>query len=183
MTHNCVQANGYLKWFVTHIIQQAFCTLWGVRSVVMFFFLFFQKSWLPIGLHNTYSISPTAIVTCQKCITKHHDWVDAPQCRFSDPPSLTFFACPHRRASRKRCPDPGTWWWHLGRPGCGRGASPWPACGTPSWSGSCWHCAPRPGSCRSPDWNGEIKRSLVHSRRSLFLEYTVFLSVYTHFFL
>ena len=56
------------------------CTLWGVRSVVIFCFLFFWKFHLPIGLHNSCSIRPTAGGTCQKCSKKFHNWVDAPQC-------------------------------------------------------------------------------------------------------
>ena len=56
-------------------------TLWGVHSVVMFSFSFFWKFWLPNGLHNSCSISQTAGGTCQKCFTKYHDCVDAPQCK------------------------------------------------------------------------------------------------------
>ena len=33
-----------------------------------------------IRLHISCSNSPTASGTCKKCSTKHHDWVDAPQC-------------------------------------------------------------------------------------------------------
>ena len=36
--------------------------------------------WLPIGLHSSSSISPTAGETFQKCSSKYHDWGDAPQC-------------------------------------------------------------------------------------------------------
>ena len=59
-------------------------TLRGVYSVAMFCFVFFPKLRLPIGLHSSCSISPTANETCQKCSTKYHDRVDAPQCRNSD---------------------------------------------------------------------------------------------------
>ena len=46
----------------------------------MFGFVFFWKFRFKIGLHSSCSISPTAGGTCQKCFTKHHDSVDAPQC-------------------------------------------------------------------------------------------------------
>ena len=47
------------------------------RCCVFFFFLKFR---LPMGLHSSCRISSTASGTCQKCSTKYHDWVDAPQC-------------------------------------------------------------------------------------------------------
>ena len=50
----------------------------------------------------------------------------------STPSQLTFFACPHPKASRTRLPGLGTSCWLRGRPGFGLGASLWPACGTPS---------------------------------------------------
>ena len=63
----------------------AFCNYWAFStcnirflSVVMFSLLFFQKFWLPIGLHSSCSVRPTAGGTCQKCSTKHHDWVYNP---------------------------------------------------------------------------------------------------------
>ena len=46
------------------------CTLCGVRSVVMFYFVFFRKFRLPIGLHSSCNISPTANGTFQICFTK-----------------------------------------------------------------------------------------------------------------
>ena len=59
--------------------QISSCTMWGVRdhSVAMFSFVFFRMFRIPIGLHNSCSISPTAGETCQKCSTKYHDWVNA----------------------------------------------------------------------------------------------------------
>ena len=53
-------------------------TLWGVRSVTIFCFVFSRKFLIPIGLHNSCIItiiSPTAAAggTCQKCFTKYHD--------------------------------------------------------------------------------------------------------------
>ena len=36
-------------------------------------FVSFWKFRLPIGLHNSCSISPSAGISCQKCFTKHHD--------------------------------------------------------------------------------------------------------------
>ena len=56
------------------------CTLWGFHSVMMFSYLFFWKSRLPIGLYNSCSISPTAGGTFQKCLSKYHDWPDATLC-------------------------------------------------------------------------------------------------------
>ena len=35
------------------------CTLWGVRSVVMFCYVLFRKFWLPIWLHNSCIFSPS----------------------------------------------------------------------------------------------------------------------------
>ena len=55
-------------------------TLCSVHSVPMFCFVFF---WLPIGLHSSCSIRPTASGTCQNYYTKCHVRVDAPQCRIS----------------------------------------------------------------------------------------------------
>ena len=46
-------------------------TLRGVRSVVMFCFLFFCKFQFPIMLHNSCSINLLVNQTCQKCLTKH----------------------------------------------------------------------------------------------------------------
>ena len=54
----------------------------GVRSVVMFCYVFFLKFRLPIGLHSSCCISPTAGGTFQKSFTKYHDWPDATQCTF-----------------------------------------------------------------------------------------------------
>ena len=48
-------------------------TLCGVRSIVMFCFVFILKFRLPIWLHSSCSISPTAGGTFQKCSTKYHD--------------------------------------------------------------------------------------------------------------
>ena len=42
------------------------CTLCLVPSVIMFCFVFFHEFQLPIGLHSSYSISPTSNGTCQK---------------------------------------------------------------------------------------------------------------------
>ena len=39
--------------------------------------------WLPIGLHSSCSISPMASGTCQKWLTKYHDWVNDAQCSLS----------------------------------------------------------------------------------------------------
>ena len=47
----------------------------------MFCYVFCQKFWLIMGLHNSCSISIRAGGTCQKCITKHHDWTDVKHCR------------------------------------------------------------------------------------------------------
>ena len=55
------------------LIIMSLSTLWGVRSVVMFCFVFFQKFRLPVGLHNSCSIGPMDNGTCQKCFSKHHD--------------------------------------------------------------------------------------------------------------
>ena len=65
-----------------NIVQKRWCTVWGVLSFAMFF-LFFWKFQLPIGLHNSCSISPTAGGTCKKYLTKHHEWGDAPECMWS----------------------------------------------------------------------------------------------------
>ena len=43
----------------------------------MFCFVFFQKFRLPIGLHSSCSISPSAGGTLS---AKYHNWLDAPQC-------------------------------------------------------------------------------------------------------
>ena len=48
-------------------------TLCGVHSVAMFCFILFRKFWLPIGLHISCNICPTASGTFQKCYTKYHD--------------------------------------------------------------------------------------------------------------
>ena len=48
-------------------------TLWGVRSVGMFSFVFFVKFQLPIGLHNSCTISPITGGTCSNCLTKRYD--------------------------------------------------------------------------------------------------------------
>ena len=48
-------------------------TLWGGHSVVMFGFVFVWKFRLPIGLHNSCSIIPTASETHLKCSTKYQD--------------------------------------------------------------------------------------------------------------
>ena len=56
------------------------CTLCDVRPVAIFCFVTFLKFQLPIERHNSCRTNPTACGTCQKCYTKHHDWVDAPHC-------------------------------------------------------------------------------------------------------
>ena len=57
-------------------------TLCGVRSVVIFCFVFLWKFWLPIGLHSSCNISSTASGTFQKYFTKYHDWPDSTQCTY-----------------------------------------------------------------------------------------------------
>ena len=59
----------YLQYIYCMIMKD---TLWGVRSVMMFSFLFFWKFWSPTVLHNSGSISPMTGRTCKKCYTKHH---------------------------------------------------------------------------------------------------------------
>ena len=48
-------------------------TLCGVHSIEVFCSVFFQKFLLPIGLHGSCSISPTAGGACQKCSTNYHN--------------------------------------------------------------------------------------------------------------
>ena len=57
-------------------------TVCGVRSVVMFCFVFFRKFRLLIELLIAAVSSPAADLRCQKIFTKHHDWADAdaPEC-------------------------------------------------------------------------------------------------------
>ena len=55
----------------------------GVGSIVMFCYVFFLKFRLPIGLHSSCCISPTASGTLQKNFTKYQDWPDATQCSLS----------------------------------------------------------------------------------------------------
>ena len=52
-------------------------TVWGVPSFEMFCFVFFQKFRLPIGLHNSCSITPMAGGTCKK--VQNFTNVDTPQ--------------------------------------------------------------------------------------------------------
>ena len=52
----------------------------GVQSLAMICFVFFRKFRLPIGLHSSCIISPTASGTCQNCSTKYHEWGDTPHC-------------------------------------------------------------------------------------------------------
>jgi len=46
-------------------------SMWGFLSFATFYFVFFRKFRLPIGLHSSCSISPTAGGTCQKLYTKY----------------------------------------------------------------------------------------------------------------
>ena len=57
-------------------------TLCGVPSVTMCCFVSFQNFGLPIRLHSSCSISPTAGGTCQICLTKHRDRGDKTQCMY-----------------------------------------------------------------------------------------------------
>ena len=52
----------------------------GAPSVAMFCFCFLSDIMLPIGLHSSLSISPTASGTCQKCLRKYHYWGVATHC-------------------------------------------------------------------------------------------------------
>ena len=55
------------------IFTKSAVTLYGVPLFVMFCFVLFQKIGLPIGLHSSCRISPTAGGTCQQ-------YWDAPHC-------------------------------------------------------------------------------------------------------
>ena len=57
------------------------CTLWGVRSVAMFHFVFFRKLRLPIGLHNSCSMSQMAGEPCQKMRLRGRPTVKPPSTR------------------------------------------------------------------------------------------------------
>ena len=57
----------------------------GDHSVVVLCIVFFRKFNLLIGIRNSCSISLPAGRTCQKCFTKHHSLVDAPECMFWGP--------------------------------------------------------------------------------------------------
>ena len=81
-------AHSFLRSFIEKLFQRSTLqispmnsTLWCIRSVVMFCLVFFRKFWLPNSQHSSCNNSPTAGGTCQKCSTKYHDRVDAPQCR------------------------------------------------------------------------------------------------------
>ena len=55
------------------LVISVHCTvLRGVRSVVMFCYVFFLTFRLPIGLHSSCCMSPTASGSFQKCLTKYH---------------------------------------------------------------------------------------------------------------
>ena len=56
-------------------------TLCSIRSVAMFCLVLSQKFRLPIGLHYSWCISPTASGTFHNYLTKYQDWPDATQCR------------------------------------------------------------------------------------------------------
>ena len=70
----------FIPYEFLHLSGFCFFTLCGIPSIVMFCFRFFHKFCFPIGLHSRCSVSPTACGT-KKCSRKHHDRVDAPQCR------------------------------------------------------------------------------------------------------
>ena len=96
-------------------------TLLGIRSIVMFCYLFFRKFRLQIRLHIGYSVNPTVVWTCQKCFTKHHDWAYNPECIGL---GLIITLCQWTRTS---------WWWcccwrQIRR----RALRPW------FWSRWCW---------------------------------------------
>ena len=74
-------------------------TMCGVRSVVMFCFVFFLKFWSPIGLHSSCCIRPMTSGTYQKCFTKYHDWPDAIQCSLRE---RLFICCACQIASSDR---------------------------------------------------------------------------------
>ena len=82
----------------------------------MFCLVFFRKFWLPNSLHSSCNNSPTAGGPCQKCCTKYHDWVNAPQCfppsfrrnlegALFDLATYTYFVNP-RRTERVCSPSP-----------------------------------------------------------------------------
>ena len=68
---------------VWHEVNYSPITDCVIHSVVMFCFVSCQKFRLPVGLHSSCSISPTAGGTCQKSSTKYHDRGDVPQCILS----------------------------------------------------------------------------------------------------
>ena len=55
-------------------------TLCGIRSVMMFFFVFFLKFRLPIGIHRAAVPVQWPVNNFQKASTKYHDIPDATQC-------------------------------------------------------------------------------------------------------
>ena len=63
---------GHLIQNVRKVLRASGSTLWGIRSVMMFF-VFLGKFRLPIELDHSCSISPTATAggTCKKSFTKH----------------------------------------------------------------------------------------------------------------
>ena len=81
-------------------------TLRFVPLVMMFCFVFCHKFWLPVGLHISCSIRPTAGGTCQKCFTKHRNSGDKTQFPWNHrsrgplPPWLFLFSCNLIRASK-----------------------------------------------------------------------------------
>ena len=75
---DAVQPNslGTLRKHVTKPSEQVAASpsrLWGICSVVGFYFVFFRKFRSHIGLRNSCSISLIVGGTCQKSFTKHHN--------------------------------------------------------------------------------------------------------------
>ena len=68
--HTGLLGRGWEMW-----LSQVY-TVCVIPKFVMFCFVFFLRFRLPIGLHSSCSMCPTADGTCQKWFTKYHDWVE-----------------------------------------------------------------------------------------------------------
>lgn len=67
--------------YIFTLINDGLNTLCGARLVATFGLVFSLKFRLPLVLHRSYSMSPTASGTFKNCFSKYHDWPEATQCR------------------------------------------------------------------------------------------------------
>ena len=71
---NCVQREIFLTRDKVSKVTLGRATLWGIRSVVMFCFVFYLNFQLPIGLHISYAtVSARGRWNLSKMLSKHLD--------------------------------------------------------------------------------------------------------------